>query len=72
MKELNKLWDLDTKLCTVPEVDEVTKVHGDHIVLGGEKGMLNLILLEPNQKQSKESDATICSVIENKLYPASW
>jgi len=48
----------------IPEKDEVTKVNGNKILLGGNKDNLNLVFLKP--KQSK-CDATIVNILGDRL-----
>ena len=67
VKILNRLSDLDIGNDCVPQVDEITEVHGDSIILGGKNGMLNLIFLLPKQKQTKKGDATFAKVLEDRL-----
>eukprot|EP00092_Neocalanus_flemingeri_P013332 GFUD01014373.1.p1 GENE.GFUD01014373.1~~GFUD01014373.1.p1 ORF type:complete len:720 (+),score=156.72 GFUD01014373.1:162-2321(+) len=52
----------------VPEIDEITKVDGNSIVLGRKRGQLNLILLQPKQQaRAKQTEATVTKVLADRL-----
>ena len=48
----------------VPEMDVVTEMHNNTIILGGSKGNLNLVFLKPKQSNC---DATITKVLSDRL-----
>jgi len=70
---LNKLSELDVEDdCitprSVPVIDKVTEVRRRSIKLGGRKGQLNLILLQPKQQtRAKKFEATITKVLSDRL-----
>ena len=76
VKILNKISEFESEeiMKYIPAVDEVTQLtHDRKIILGKKKQQLNLIVLQPTQKESgpKESSqlmgATIAKVIKNRL-----
>ena len=61
--ELDVEKDVVTKR-KVPEKDEVTQMQNNTILLGNQKGNLNLVFLKPKQSNC---DATITKVLSDRL-----